>query len=149
MLCLQRQGTHGDISMQYAYSSIDQDQGVGEDTPAAACRRAGVPGATCMAWLKARSAVMKTVGMVDACSNVTVRGIGTSKQLSASTCEAREPATCPNTAWPAASPLEHVSDEQSVVSFANVGRQMLKEGYMPISAHRNFPFGTIANKQMH
>ena len=105
MTCLQRHGTH-DISMQCAYHSIGQDQGVEEDIPAAACRRAVVPGATCMAWLKARSAVMKTVGMVDACSKVTVRGIGTSRELSARTCEASEPATCPNTAWPAAIPLE-------------------------------------------
>lgn len=95
------------MSMQYVHSSNDQDQEVEEGTPAAACSRAVAPGATCMAWLKARSAVMKTVGMVDACSKVTVRGIGTSRELSARTCEAREPPTCPNTAWPAAVPVEH------------------------------------------
>ena len=120
MLCFRCHRTY-DISMQYAHSSIDQDQGVEEDIPAAACRRAAVPGATCMAWLKARSAVMKTVGMVDACSKVTVRGTGTSRELSASTCEAMEPATCPNTAWPAAIASAYMLDKESMQNFCECG----------------------------
>ena len=54
-----------------------------------------------IAWCSARWAVMKTVGMVAACSRVTSGGTGTSRSPAANTCDPKEPPTCPNTCWPA------------------------------------------------